>query len=156
MKTLIPALIVSFLLFLDQVTKKLSEGVSLNPEWLMSIQSTINTGSSFGLMSSFPYYNQIISVLSILLLCFLIFKKKELFKEYKYGTWLFIFALAGIGGNLIDRLFLFGVRDFIALKYLFTFNLADFYLTITGIILLLEIGSENKNIKRKNPEKQKK
>lgn len=47
----------------------------------------------------------------------------------RVGPWLFILMAAGAVGNLIDRMFWWGVRDFVDLQYWPIFNLADVYLT---------------------------
>lgn len=63
-----------------------------------------------------------------------------LFIKKKIPRWIAAFLIAGTAGNLIDRLWLGGVRDFINIK-LFNFpifNLADVMLTI-GVMLRIFI-----------------
>ena len=57
------------------------------------------------------------------------------------NDWLYIFGigliLSGAIGNLVDRLFLGYVRDFISIKlFSFVFNLADLFIT-AGVICFL-------------------
>lgn len=66
------------------------------------------------------------------------------------GTWLFVFLwrkkylndrvfilfLAGTLGNLVDRIFLDGVRDFISIGIFPVFNLADCFLSLAVMILI--------------------
>lgn len=58
--------------------------------------------------------------------------------QKKYFTWLvFGFLLAGTLGNLVDRVFLDGVRDFIYIGSRFpVFNFADIYLNV-GVCLFI-------------------
>jgi len=49
---------------------------------------------------------------------------------------IFIWMFAGAVGNMIDRIWIAGVRDFIDLHYWPIFNFADVYLTIALIIYL--------------------
>lgn len=47
-----------------------------------------------------------------------------------------VFVLAGMAGNLIDRVFLGYVRDYITFARLISFNLADLFI-LSGIIDLM-------------------
>ena len=48
----------------------------------------------------------------------------------------FILFLAGTLGNLVDRIFLDGVRDFISIGTFPVFNLADCFLSLAVMILI--------------------
>ncbi len=101
---------------------------------LVSISYLTNKGSSFGIFSSYPFYNGFIIFLSLILILsiFIYFKKTEIILlENGLPLYVFVFFLSGILGNLYDRIVYSYVRDFISLKYLFVFNLADFYLIIS-------------------------
>ena len=63
------------------------------------------------------------------------------------GFWLFV---AGGVGNTLDRLFFGGVRDFIKLPYLPSFNLADVSISLGAIFLCLAFLSRPKTRDKKS------
>lgn len=72
----------------------------------------------------------IVSLVCSLLFIYLFLKKSLTLGEFS----LFI---AGTLGNLFDRIFLGGVRDFIALGSFPVFNFADVFLTFAVILLFV-------------------
>lgn len=86
---------------------------------------TVNTGAAFGL---FQGYNWLFVILSFVVLIVLIF-------YFKQNKLVISLALSGVAGNLIDRLFLGHVRDFIDVGFWPVFNLADSYIVV-GVLLL--------------------
>lgn len=111
------------------------------------IESTYNNGAGLGILSG---QTTLLIVFSILfLIAFVLF---DVFykKQSKLYFVAFNLILAGGIGNLIDRIFLGYVRDFIFINVPFMpyyFNLADIFLTIGTILLVIEIlfKKENKN-----------
>ncbi|HRU50173.1 MAG TPA: signal peptidase II [Candidatus Absconditabacterales bacterium] len=93
------------------------------------IQTAFNTGISRSI--AIPQIITIIGTILILgILIYLCYKKQI----SKGAT---IFLIGGAIGNLIDRIFLGGVRDFILLFNRFPiFNLADVFISI-GVILIV-------------------
>ncbi len=91
----------------------------------ISIQPVINHGSSFGIFEEIPGYSYIIAIIGIIIIIIL----------RKTNSYFFILLCSGTLGNLYDRIVYCGVRDFIKTP-LFTFNLADIYLTGAFFILL--------------------
>jgi signal peptidase II len=97
-----------------------------------------NTGIGFGLFSTDPnlFYNLIslFIFLVVLFLCYLIFRSNF------FDKICFSIVLGGAIGNLYDRLVYFAVPDFIDFHvgdfHWFTFNIADIFITV-GIILLI-------------------
>ena len=97
-----------------------------------------NTGIGFGLFSTDPnlFYNltSLFIFLVVLFLCYLIFRSNF------FDKICFSIVLGGALGNLYDRLIYFAVPDFIDFHledfHWFTFNIADIFITI-GIILLI-------------------
>ena len=97
-----------------------------------------NTGIGFGLFSTEPnlFYNltSLFIFLVVLFLCYLIFRSNF------FDKICFSIVLGGALGNLYDRLVYFAVPDFIDFHledfHWFTFNIADIFITI-GIILLI-------------------
>ncbi len=99
------------------------------------ITHATNTGVSFGMFKGF---NMLFVVVSVLALLFFI----RLFNNNK-KYWLQITLIcAGIIGNLIDRLTLGYVVDFIDFKFFPIFNLADSAISI-GVIWLIIITMKN-------------
>ena len=96
---------------------------------VFSITYLRNTGSSFGL---FKGYNKIFIIISIAVLALFIYKyfKKKTFRLES------AIISAGILGNLLDRLFLGYVVDFIDFHFWPVFNAADSAISI-GVLLLV-------------------
>jgi lipoprotein signal peptidase len=109
-----------FLVFLDQVTK------------FFFPTSYLNTGISFGLQPDLSTWFFII-LLAIVIFSFQIFFENRSFTFELFKAIFF----AGAISNLIDRVFLNGVRDWWSFPVLgFTNNLADVWITVgvLGII----------------------
>ena len=93
-----------------------------------------NTGAAYGIFGESTVMLSVVSILFIIgFVLFDIFNHKN--------DWLYIFGigliLSGAIGNLVDRLFLGYVRDFISIKlFSFVFNLADLFIT-AGVICFL-------------------
>ena len=132
-----------FLLFLDGVTKFYAQKgeISFNFANLIVSKFSLNPGISFNLLANFKYLVIFFQVL-ILLLAIKLFKLS--FKK-DYGFWL---VICGGVGNIIFR-FLPGVDlnvvDFISVKNLFICNLADIYIFLGVVYLLVS------SLKRKSP-----
>lgn len=90
-----------------------------------------NTGAAYGM---FGGNTVILSIVSILFIVAFV-----IFDIYNHSNnWWYIlgigFIISGAIGNLVDRLFLGYVRDFISLRlFSFVFNLADLFITV-GVI----------------------
>ncbi len=95
-----------------------------------------NTGAAFGVLSG----NILFLIIITLLLIFYIFKEMKKNVNNKLILTPYILILSGALGNLIDRVFRGYVVDFISFtlfkKEMAVFNIADSYITI-GVILLL-------------------
>ncbi len=89
---------------------------------------TLNTWISRGVQVYLPIVI-LVSLLGIWLFVFL-WRKKYL------NDRVFILFLAGTLGNLVDRIFLDGVRDFISIGIFPVFNLADCFLSLAVMILI--------------------
>lgn len=109
--------LVIILIVLDQLTKNSFEGVR-------------NYKAAFGI--DFSLNVIIIVSLAVILVCmYYLNSVKE--KILVYGL---ILILSGSVGNIIDRVFLGYVRDFIEISVIPVFNLADIF-NLSGVILLL-------------------
>jgi signal peptidase II len=125
-------LIAFFVVLLDQITKVLFENVDYG-----ILNYVENTGAAFGLFKGNVLILSIISVFVIFLLLYYFFKYPSLYLPLG-------FLLGGATGNLIDRVFLGFVRDFIDLKVWPIFNVADSFnvigVVILGLILITDKG----------------
>jgi len=138
------SLIVVILLGLDIITKILLEG-SYKDYGIIAINSVHNTGVSFGMLKSVSPIAFII--LSLAVIGLLVYYRKE-FKGFEIYLTLII---TGIVGNLIDRVFLGYVRDFIDLKWWPIFNVADslMFIGVFGIIITIIVQEVKKAKKKK-------
>lgn len=117
------------LVVLDQVTKVLFQNSNYDLGVFL-IRGTTNTGISFGMFQNTSIYVATISVFVLVLLY--IFRKE--FKNYEAFLMLII---AGIIGNLFDRVLLGYVIDFIDLVWWPVFNIADslIFIGVFGYII---------------------
>ncbi|MBI2106721.1 signal peptidase II [Candidatus Woesearchaeota archaeon] len=121
---MINVIILVILIFLDQITK-------------FYLTSTVNTGAAFSLFQGQRY---VLIAISIIVIFFILKYYKE--KNYQFPLTL---ILAGTIGNLIDRIFLGHVRDFIDLKFWPVFNIADTCVVIGTLLLAYKMWKEKKS-----------
>ena len=132
--------ILSFIIILlDQITKILTTNINIEIFSFFSLSYTKNTGAAFGI---FKEQTLLIIFLSIMIIGALIYYFPKIEKENYFA---YSILLAGAIGNLIDRIFLGYVRDFISIWVWPVFNIADIAITI-GIIIIIynEIKKEIK------------
>ncbi len=124
-------LISIFIIILDQITK-----IVFTNKHFLFINYTTNTGAAFSL-----FQNQIVllTIISFLVAIFIFFLAK---KEKKLRIPL-SFLFAGTIGNLIDRLFLGHVRDFIDFQVWPIFNIADSF-NVIGVLLIFYLVLKEK------------
>jgi signal peptidase II len=135
------------ILALDQWTKWLVReniefGTQWLPDWLMwlspyaRIVHWYNSGAAFGM---FQNGNLIFTVLAILVVIAIVYY----FPQAEAEDWTLKAAmglqLAGAAGNLIDRLMMGKVTDFISVGSFPVFNIADSSITIGVAVLLLGV-----------------
>ncbi|MSQ40796.1 MAG: signal peptidase II [Dehalococcoidia bacterium] len=111
----------------DQATKGLVrlwmvEGEAIPAEGLLRLQYVVNRGSAFGLFQGQTLFLIVASVGGVVLLAFFYRRHAHLSLLLRLGVGL---ILGGALGNLVDRLLLGGVTDFIAVGWWPNFNLAD-------------------------------
>ncbi len=116
-------IIAILIVLLDQITKFL-----LTNKHFGIINYTTNTGAAFSLFQGYTLFLTIISVLVAIFIFFLAKKHKKLHIPLS-------FIFGGTIGNLIDRIFLGYVRDFIDLKIWPIFNIADSF-NVIGVIII--------------------
>ncbi len=144
-KIVISIIILVLLFLLDRISKILilnileqTGKVDIYINSFLNFYLVWNKGIGFGLLSSDQgYFYNIVTglIMSInFVIIYLLFKEKG-FKYYSL-----IIILGGSIGNLFDRIYYRAVPDFIDLNYngyhWFIFNVADIFITI-GIILLI-------------------
>ncbi|HLC52192.1 MAG TPA: signal peptidase II [Candidatus Nanoarchaeia archaeon] len=99
----------------------------------LRIQFITNTGAGFGVLKN---STTILTLISFIVALALIYYYKKIPKENTVQIFYALF-LGGVIGNLIDRLFLGYVVDFISFSFWPAFNIADAAITIgvVGIII---------------------
>jgi len=135
---LIKLIIVAVVVGLDMLTKHFFYGADfiIIPYILgvRNLNGSLNTGGAWSILSDKLWLLIALTFIFIALVVFYDVVTKHKSKVYTIGL---SFVLGGTIGNLIDRLILGGVRDFIFFPFMPsypTFNLADSFLLI-GIIL---------------------
>ena len=132
------------LVLLDQGTKYLvranfewSDSIPIIPDVLV-LQYHQNTGAVWGILSGKVNFLAIITPIIFLFILYLYMKiPKD--KKYNILKIISVLIMAGAVGNLIDRIFLSYVVDFIYFKLINfpIFNVADCYVTVSCILLFL-------------------
>ena len=133
------------LIFFDQCTKFLAvtylkdlpDGKSILGN-ILKLQYLENKGAAFGLLQNKLVFFYVFSILFIFLFVYLYLKIPST-KRFLPLNILLVFFLAGAIGNLIDRLRLKYVIDFIYVSIINfpIFNVADIYVTCSCIVFLL-------------------
>lgn len=125
---------------LDQLLKWLLFGmsVSLVGDFLW-IESSFNTGAAFSMLAGAQWLFIVVTIVACVIMIYFIFSKK--FDLSKFSKISLSFILGGAIGNLIDRIFLGGVRDFIYFKSInfAIFNIADAFITVGAILLAISL-----------------
>jgi signal peptidase II len=128
-------IIVAILIIIDQASKILVTTFVYEPieTYMFGIEVTHNTGMAFGFNSG----NTKNIVLTIFVLAVVFsFIKNQIERIDAKTTWALSLLLAGALSNLIDRFFRGGILDFIRIYNFPIFNLADIFIVV-GVILLI-------------------
>ena len=134
---LLLATLILIVFLIDQSTKSwvrhtLIEGRSLPETGFFRITHISNTGSAFGLFPNQTLFLLIASVVGIGVL--LIFFRRQAGKDWLVRTSLGL-QLGGAAGNLVDRITMGKVTDFLDVGAWPVFNLADVSI-VSGIVIL--------------------
>ncbi len=122
--------------FLKNISLNLDPNINLVKDFFV-FSFTKNYFISFSLPLSGPVLNIFIVLMTLLLLFYLIFLiLKE--KEKRVEIFLLLFIFFGALSNVIDRLSLGFVIDYLELRNFSAFNLADIMITIPSLILILK------------------
>ncbi|MFH1065818.1 MAG: signal peptidase II [Nanoarchaeota archaeon] len=125
-------LIAIVLIAIDQLVKVLLVG----KKYLIGsygIEYVENNGAAFGILQGWRWALILASVLVLIFIAILYFKEKN-----KLEKTAFVLIFAGTLGNLIDRVMLGYVRDFIAVGAWPNFNIAD-SLNVIGALILVYV-----------------
>ena len=142
---------------LDQWTKWLvRQNIEFGSQWLpkglewlspyVRIVNWNNSGAAFGM---FQNGNLVFTILAFIVIAAIIYY----YPQVEANDWTLKLAmglqLAGAAGNLIDRLMVGKVTDFISISVFPVFNVADSSITIGVIVLLLGVWYKEQQEKKK-------
>ncbi len=139
-------ILITLVITLDQFTKNyINYNISdylYNNYYLFKIDFVRNYGAAFNLFNGNRLFLSLISILSSIVLIYIIFIRNQLSTLSLYGL---SFILAGSIGNGIDRIIYGFVIDFINLNFISfpIFNIADISINL-GFILLINNIIRNK------------
>lgn len=134
-----------FLVGIDQLVKYWVRSSLMNhapiiiiPNKILNLQFCKNTGAVWGILSDRINFLRILTLMILVIILFLYFKIPN-HKRYNLLKYLAVFIVAGAIGNMIDRFFLGYVTDFIYFEFIDfpLFNVADCYLTVSSILLVI-------------------
>lgn len=136
------------LIFIDQFTKYLIS-TNLEPEnkriviWdgVFQIISHKNTGAAWGMFSDNTGALTIVTFFILALIIFVYIKIKWEYKRLRSLKYICTLVFAGAIGNMIDRIRLKYVVDFLYFELIDfpVFNIADCYITVSMILMLILI-----------------
>lgn len=141
--TIISAVIFAVMLAVDLITKSIAAATKVaQPDFflgLVRLHYTENTGMAFSWFSDNESAMTVITLLTIVLIIGIAFVFFTYFKNNTPARITLAFVEAGAIGNLVDRLLLGYVRDFIDVSPLHfgVCNIADFCITFGGVVLLI-------------------
>jgi len=130
-------LVLSILILTDQLSKFIVRAYLLMPQSLIGdfliLEKSQNTGIAFGLK-----INQNLILLGTIILLFFVLKivKKELDTTKKLSQASILLILAGAISNFMDRLTVGSVTDFISFNFWPSFNLADIFIVV-GVLMII-------------------
>ena len=133
------------ILLADQLSKaaissRLSEGQSI-PIIRDALHLTFvkNTGAAFGLFKDSTYFFSAVSIIATVMIGAILIKaiRSGKFAENLLYSFSLVLIMAGAMGNLIDRLTLRYVIDFIDVRIWPVFNIADSSITIGTALLII-------------------
>lgn len=146
------ALIAAILVAIDQLTKYLAvtqlraaRSIEIIPG-LFNLTYVENPGAAWGI---FAGYRLALVAFSLISLTFIIWKQKNLFHHLKYHTLIVSLIYGGIIGNMIDRIRISRVIDFLDFhwrgSHFPTFNIADSAICCGAILFIIAEFLHTKN-----------
>ena len=143
---LLDAIIMAVLIFIDQYTKYMAV-VRLKNKPAFSIINGVlefnyleNTGAAFGMLQNQRIFFIFVEVIVLSVIAYILYKTPNR-KKYNLMHILLTLIAAGAIGNMIDRVRLNYVVDFIYIVLINfpIFNMADIYVTVATAILILAL-----------------
>ena len=139
MKTTTTSFLIIFLVVLDQISKilissNLALGESLNLLPFLNFTLIHNTGIAFSIFGGGgPILRWLLVIVVSAILAYLLFLIYKKTPKNRFELMSFILIISGGLGNLVDRVFLGYVVDFVHVFYqdysFYVFNMADSYIT---------------------------
>ena len=138
-------LLIGLIFFIDRISKIKIINYQSNTNSIyindyLNFELVWNTGIGFGLFNleaGLTYHIITFFIFIIIAIIFFVIIKSD-----KVDKFLFSILLGGALGNLYDRIFYFAVPDFIDLHignyHWFTFNIADIFISVAIIFLLIK------------------
>lgn len=107
---------------------------------VFSLEYIRNTGAAWGMFPNGTVFFAVFSTIVCILL-FILYMKIPKEKKYNILSVVVLTLIAGAVGNLIDRVFRHFVVDFFYFKLIDfpVFNVADIYVTVSAIVLIVII-----------------
>ena len=148
--SIIAVIIIAILVLIDQLTKLYAINV-IKPQRFVSVIDNFyyftyveNRGAAFGMMQNKQLFFIIITVVIFAVLGYVLVKYKIEGKLFYTAT---VLIFAGGIGNLIDRIFRGYVVDFLQFSFFPPVcNLADYYITVGAVMLIISVAFCKKNI----------
>lgn len=149
-------LIITILVILDQYVKNLvvlniplGEHINLIDNFF-SLTYVRNYGAGFSILQNATVFLSLLSIVAIIVLTYMLFKTKNNDTLSKIS---YLLIISGAIGNLIDRIrlgYVVDFLDFIIINYDYpVFNIADSFITIGCFLLIFMVIMESKNAKHK-------
>ncbi|MBQ1290140.1 MAG: signal peptidase II [Lachnospiraceae bacterium] len=139
-------LLSAFLVALDQLTKMQAVRLLMGKPAIQLIPGVLefcyleNTGAAFSILRNARWFFVIVAVVACIVIAALLLRIPRTVRMMPFHLCL-VFILSGALGNLIDRLTLGIVRDFIYFSLINfpVFNVADIYVTCATFVLIILI-----------------
>ena len=154
------AIIIGVLLVLaDQLSKLYALNV-IKPQGTITVIDNFyyftyveNRGAAFGIMQNKQLFFVIITILIFAVFGYVLMKYKIEGKMFLAAV---VLIFGGGVGNLIDRVFRGYVVDFLQFSFFAPVcNLADYFITVGAVLLIISVLFCKKNIAKREPEKEK-
>src|SRR5512143_3371224 len=118
-------------------------------EWLLPFVRIVNWSNSGAAFGTFQEGNTVFTILAIIVIAAILYY----YPRVERSDWTLRLAmglqLGGAAGNLIDRLLMGRVTDFIAVGSFPVFNVADASISVGVVVLLLGVWLKERSEKRR-------